>query len=145
LLTIFTETKLQNDLMNLVTTYRNNGTVGVRITYELDKLDSNRINEIFKIKEGKTSKITNIRFIGNKNFSETELEQVMTYSVSYSELFLKAVKAAVFGAIISISICYYGYHCREGARGVGIATTSTVVLSSILIILANYMITLIYA
>ncbi|MDD9331784.1 MAG: ABC transporter permease [Wolbachia sp.] len=55
------------------------------------------------------------------------------------------VKATVFGAIISISSCYYGYHCREGARGVGVATTSTVVLSSILIILTNYMITLIYA
>ncbi|MGL9725308.1 MAG: MlaE family ABC transporter permease [Wolbachia sp.] len=55
------------------------------------------------------------------------------------------VKAIAFGAIISVSSCYYGYHCREGARGVGVATTSTVVLSSILIILANYMITLMHA
>lgn len=54
-------------------------------------------------------------------------------------------KSAVFGAIISVSSCYYGYHCQEGARGVGVATTSTVVLSSILIIFTNYMITLIYA
>lgn len=55
------------------------------------------------------------------------------------------MKATAFGAIISISSCYYGYHCREGARGVGIATTSTVVISSILIILANYLITLMHA
>ncbi len=55
------------------------------------------------------------------------------------------IKATVFGAIISVSSCYYGYHCKEGARGVGVATTSTVVLSSILIILANYIITLIHA
>ena len=55
------------------------------------------------------------------------------------------VKSIAFGAIISISSCYYGYRCCEGARGVGIATTSTVVLSSILIILTNYIITLIYA
>lgn len=55
------------------------------------------------------------------------------------------VKAIAFGTIISVSSCYYGYHCREGARGVGVATTSTVVLSSILIILANYMITLMHA
>ncbi|AAW71205.1 ABC transporter permease [Wolbachia endosymbiont of Brugia malayi] len=55
------------------------------------------------------------------------------------------IKATAFGAIISVSSCYYGYHCQEGARGVSIATTSTVVLSSILIILANYMITLIHA
>ncbi|MDM8335559.1 MlaE family ABC transporter permease [Wolbachia pipientis] len=55
------------------------------------------------------------------------------------------VKATAFGAIISVSSCYYGYYCREGAQGVGAATTATVVLSSILIILANYMITLVHA
>ncbi|WP_168464828.1 MlaE family ABC transporter permease [Wolbachia endosymbiont of Ctenocephalides felis wCfeT] len=61
------------------------------------------------------------------------------------DFFTGLVKATAFGAIISITSCYYGYHCREGARGVGIATTSTVVISSILIILINYLITLIYA
>ena len=76
-LTIFTETKLQNDLINLAATYRNNGKIGVKIAYELDKLDGNRVNLIFKIREGKTSKIKNMRFIGNKNFSHSELEQVV--------------------------------------------------------------------
>lgn len=55
------------------------------------------------------------------------------------------VKATAFGTIISISSCYYGYYCKEGARGVGIATTSTVVVSSLMIILINYLITLVYA
>ncbi|WCR54062.1 MAG: Outer membrane protein assembly factor BamA [Wolbachia endosymbiont of Ctenocephalides orientis wCori] len=76
-LTIFTKTKLQNDLINLATTYRNNGKIGVKISYELDKLDSNRVNLIFRIKEGKTSKIRDMRFIGNKNFSQSQLEQVI--------------------------------------------------------------------
>ncbi|WP_341815692.1 outer membrane protein assembly factor BamA [Wolbachia endosymbiont (group B) of Idaea biselata] len=76
-LTIFTETKLQNDLINLATLYRNSGKIGVKIAYELDKLGSNRINLIFKIKEGRTSKIKGLRFIGNKNFSANELEQVI--------------------------------------------------------------------
>ncbi|WP_168464380.1 outer membrane protein assembly factor BamA [Wolbachia endosymbiont of Ctenocephalides felis wCfeT] len=76
-LTIFTETKLQSDLIDLVTTYRNNGKVSVKISYELSKLDSNRVNLIFQIKEGKTSRVRNIRFIGNKNFSEDELEKVV--------------------------------------------------------------------
>lgn len=76
-LTIFTETKLQNDLINLATLYRNSGKIGVKIAYELDKLGSNRINLIFKIKEGRTSKIKGLRFVGNKNFSANELEQVI--------------------------------------------------------------------
>lgn len=94
-LTIFTETKLQSDLMNLVTTYRNNGKVGVKVEYELDKLDSNRINLIFKIKEGKTSRVKNIRFIGNKNFSEGELEQVI--KVHSNDIFSKLFRAVFKG------------------------------------------------
>ncbi|WP_353284635.1 outer membrane protein assembly factor BamA [Wolbachia endosymbiont (group A) of Lasioglossum fulvicorne] len=94
-LTIFTETKLQSDLMNLVTTYRNNGKVGVKIEYELEKLDSNRVNLIFKIKEGKTSKVKDIRFIGNKNFSENELEQAI--KVHSNDIFSKLFRAMFKG------------------------------------------------
>ncbi|WP_353273978.1 outer membrane protein assembly factor BamA [Wolbachia endosymbiont (group A) of Ennomos erosarius] len=94
-LTIFTETKLQSDLMNLVTTYRNNGKVGVKIECELEKLDSNRVNLIFKIKEGKTSKIKDIRFIGNKNFSENELEQAI--KVHSNDIFSKLFRAMFKG------------------------------------------------
>lgn len=93
-LTILTETKLQNDLVNLVTTYRNNGKIGVKIEYDLNKLDGNRVNLIFKIKEGKTSKIKDIRFIGNKNFSENELEQVIKRHSNdiFSKLFRAILK-----------------------------------------------------
>ncbi len=51
-LTIFAETKLQNDLLNLATTYRNSGKIGAKIEYELNKLDGNRVNLVFKNKRG---------------------------------------------------------------------------------------------
>lgn len=51
------------------------------------------------------------------------------------------VKAAVFGFIIAIMSCYSGYYSDKGARGVGAATTSAVVNSSVLILLFNYLIT----
>lgn len=51
------------------------------------------------------------------------------------------VKAAVFGFIISIISCYSGYYSDKGAKGVGRATTSAVVNSSILILISNYVIT----
>ena len=50
-------------------------------------------------------------------------------------------KAAAFGFIITLMGCYYGYHSRGGAQGVGAATTNAVVSSSILILIANYIIT----
>ena len=51
------------------------------------------------------------------------------------------VKAAVFGFIISIVSCYSGYYSNKGAKGVGRATISAVVNSSILILISNYLIT----
>ncbi len=51
------------------------------------------------------------------------------------------IKAAVFGFIISIIGCYNGYYSGRGARGVGNATTSAVVNSSVLILISNYLIT----
>ena len=50
-------------------------------------------------------------------------------------------KAAVFGFIISLMGCYNGYKSRGGAQGVGNATTTAVVSSSILILIFNYLIT----
>ncbi len=51
------------------------------------------------------------------------------------------VKSSVFGFIIAIIGCYSGYNSERGAQGVGSATTNAVVISSILILLSNYIIT----
>jgi phospholipid/cholesterol/gamma-HCH transport system permease protein len=47
----------------------------------------------------------------------------------------------VFGAIIAIVGCYKGLHARQGAEGVGLATTASVVLSIILIFITDYFMT----
>ncbi|MCW5751984.1 MAG: ABC transporter permease [Alphaproteobacteria bacterium] len=51
------------------------------------------------------------------------------------------VKAAVFGFIIALMGCYHGFHSKGGAQGVGRATTDAVVSASILILVANYIVT----
>ncbi len=50
-------------------------------------------------------------------------------------------KAAAFGFIVALMGCYHGYHSKGGAQGVGKATTNGVVSASILILLANYILT----
>lgn len=50
-------------------------------------------------------------------------------------------KALCFGGIVSLMGCYHGYHAKQGAAGVGIATTRAVVTSSILILFSNYILT----
>lgn len=51
------------------------------------------------------------------------------------------VKGFLFGLIIVFISCYKGLTCRDGAEGVGRATTSAVVISSMSIIIANFFIT----
>ena len=51
------------------------------------------------------------------------------------------VKPFVFGGIISITACFYGLNTTGGTEGVGISTTKTVVLASILILITDYFIT----
>ncbi len=49
-------------------------------------------------------------------------------------------KALVFGAIVMWVSCYKGYHAERMATGVSRATTEAVVLSSILILAADYIV-----
>lgn len=50
-------------------------------------------------------------------------------------------KATAFGLILSWVGCYKGYRTTGGARGVGISTTQSVVVSSMLILISNYFLT----
>jgi phospholipid/cholesterol/gamma-HCH transport system permease protein len=48
------------------------------------------------------------------------------------------IKAAVFGLVIGIVGCYEGFNATGGAQGVGKATTTSVVISSVLILVFNF-------
>lgn len=60
------------------------------------------------------------------------------------DIYIGIFKATVFGMIISIIGCYQGFHTQGGAEGVGKATTKAVVMSSLLILIANYFITALF-
>jgi phospholipid/cholesterol/gamma-HCH transport system permease protein len=51
------------------------------------------------------------------------------------------IKAAVFGVILALVGCYKGFFTKGGAEGVGRATTEAVVLSSVMILVSDYMMT----
>ena len=53
------------------------------------------------------------------------------------------IKAIFFGNVIAVLGCYYGLNCPDGAEGVGIATTKTVVASIIAIFILNALLTFI--
>ncbi len=51
------------------------------------------------------------------------------------------IKGAVFGFIVALMGCYFGMNSGRGAQGVGRATKSAVVTSSVMILAANYILT----
>lgn len=58
------------------------------------------------------------------------------------DLSIGLIKSFIYGGIVAIIGCYKGINCREGAEGVGHATTEAVVYSSITILIANFFLTL---
>jgi phospholipid/cholesterol/gamma-HCH transport system permease protein len=52
-------------------------------------------------------------------------------------------KALVFGAIVAVITTWRGYAASGGAKGVGEGTTRAVVMSSIAVLMADYVITFI--
>lgn len=48
------------------------------------------------------------------------------------------IKSCAFGFILTFVGCYKGFQTTGGARGVGLATTSTVVMGCIAILVSNY-------
>lgn len=68
--------------------------------------------------------------------------QHMLYYTDLPDVVMGAIKALVFGGVIAVIGCYKGMTCREGAEGVGRATTEAVVMSSITILISNFFLTL---
>jgi phospholipid/cholesterol/gamma-HCH transport system permease protein len=92
-----------------------------------------------------------IALFGGLVMSVTEIGQTQTYYLNhvYAALSLRDVcsglsKTFFFAFFIGIIACYNGINARGGADGVGKATTSTVVISSISVIISDFFLTKIF-
>lgn len=73
----FSIEKLEQDIVNIISAYRSAGRYSVFVEPKIIKLDFNRINLIFEINEGNVTKITDINFIGNLNYSDRNLRNAI--------------------------------------------------------------------
>ena len=64
--------------------------------------------------------------------------------LTYKDVFTGLAKAACFAIVICIVACYEGMRTEGGAEGVGRSTTSSVVISFILIVAADCLITALF-
>jgi phospholipid/cholesterol/gamma-HCH transport system permease protein len=68
---------------------------------------------------------------------ETYISSIQQH-VILSDIIGGLTKSAVFGFILAWTGSYMGYYTTRGAQGVGMATTNSVVIGSLLVLLANY-------
>lgn len=68
------------------------------------------------------------------------LEKILT-TVTITDYMIGIAKTVFFSLFISITACYYGMNVRGGTQGVGTATTVSVVVSSVLILVGDFFLT----
>lgn len=86
---VYTRAKVQADVQRIQDVYRRAGLFAAAVEPKVIELDNNRVNLVFEIGEGKATKISSIRFIGNRAFSDSQLRDIITTTQSGLFDFLK--------------------------------------------------------
>ncbi len=85
---VYTRTKVQSDVRRLLDIYRRSGRFAATVDPKVIQLPENRVDLVFEINEGGSTGIRAINFIGNAEFSDGELRDVIqtTESTFYNFL-----------------------------------------------------------
>ncbi len=75
---IYTRTKVQNDLKRLLDVYRRGGRYSAEITPQIIELEQNRVNLVYNITEGPRAFIQKLSFIGNESYDAQTLEKIVS-------------------------------------------------------------------
>lgn len=81
-----------------------------------------------------------VAVVGVDISSETFLEGFKS-SFQVTDFVNGLIKAGVFGLVIGLIGCYEGFNTKGGAQGVGVSTTTSVVISSVMILILDFVFT----
>lgn len=74
---VYTRTKVQQDVEKILELYRRKGRFGVRVEPKVIELPQNRVDLVYEVTEGKPTYVRKIDFIGNKEFDDDDLRDVV--------------------------------------------------------------------
>ena len=74
---IFTRAKVQSDIQRIIELYRRSGRIAATVTPKIVELPQKRVDLIFEIDEGQKSGVLGINFLGNVEFSDNDLRDVV--------------------------------------------------------------------
>lgn len=74
---VYTRTRVQNDVKRILDLYRRTGRFAATVEPKVIQLPQNRVDLVFEIDEGQSTGIRRISFIGNREFSDRALREVI--------------------------------------------------------------------
>jgi outer membrane protein insertion porin family len=74
---IFTRAKVQSDVQRIIELYRRSGRISATVTPKVVELPQKRVDLIFEINEGPKSGVLDVNFLGNEQFSDGDLADVV--------------------------------------------------------------------
>lgn len=74
---IFTKAKVQSDVQRIIELYRRSGRISAAVTPKIVELPQKRVDLIFEINEGQKSGVLGVNFLGNVEFSDNDLRDVV--------------------------------------------------------------------
>jgi len=74
---VYTRTKVQQDVEKILELYRRKGRFAARIEPKVIELPQNRVDVVFEINEGKPTYVRTINFVGNENYDDGDLLDVV--------------------------------------------------------------------
>ena len=72
---VYTRSKIQNDVEKFVELYRRSGRFSAKVEPKVIQLPQNRVDVVFEIEEGETTRVRSINFIGNERFDDDRLRE----------------------------------------------------------------------
>ncbi|MEQ9227202.1 MAG: outer membrane protein assembly factor BamA [Parvibaculum sp.] len=79
---VYTRAKVQADVTRMIELYRRSGRFSATVDPKVIQLPQNRVDLVFEITEGPKTKIASINFLGNEEFSDGTLREVISTSES---------------------------------------------------------------
>jgi outer membrane protein insertion porin family len=74
---VYTRTKVQNDVKRVLDLYRRSGRFAATVEPKVIQLPQNRVDLVFEINEGQVTGVQRINFVGNQQFSDGRLREVV--------------------------------------------------------------------
>jgi outer membrane protein insertion porin family len=87
---VFTRSRVTADVQRILTIYRRSGRFDARVEPKIIQLPQNRVDLVFEIDEGDKTKVSRINFVGNRAFSDSDLQEEITTSESGLLSFLRS-------------------------------------------------------